>query len=261
MKNNKQQESFMPQGKDGSPEWIAELLEYHRLDPKGNANEILNIALNRDRLTTALNVGGIENILDALETQGTPMGLIYIDFNDFSEVNNTRGHDVGDSVLVDTSRILMDELRTKYDRRIGQVNPKLEQRKATRDRRTYNPELIDLVFKKLYEGAELGRKGGDEFLAILPGERTFSALKAVGMRLASKIIETPNCQTSSMGGTLYLPGMERANAIREADSAMYLIKEILKERKQNQGLTETETGLALSGLDGKIKTYTPADMI
>lgn len=89
--------------------------------------------LKIDRLTTLLNYGGLEDAMELCfrryRVEPYPLALIMMDVDDFKQVNDTYGHNVGDEAL-----------------------------KAVAEAITKNLRAADIA----------GRRGGDEFMVILP---------------------------------------------------------------------------------------------
>ena len=87
-----------------------------------------------DALTGALNHGAmqvrIREEIARARRDGTPLGAVILDLDDFKSVNDTRGHAAGDELLRKVARALQNELRP-YD--------------------------------------QVARYGGDEFVLLLPG--------------------------------------------------------------------------------------------
>lgn len=96
-------------------------------------NYDLQFALAHDHLTGLYNRYCLElaqkSLMDRIETLDQKFGIMLIDLDNFKEVNDTHGHNIGDEVLVETGRILHELTRKE-----------------------------ELVF----------RIGGDEFLILIP---------------------------------------------------------------------------------------------
>lgn len=108
---------------------------------KLNQKYIEHLAIH-DSLTGLLNRHSLEDILNrtiAKAKRGTMSSLLYMDLDNFKEVNDTVGHSAGDEVLIILTNIIKAELRTE-----------------------------DIVF----------RLGGDEFAVLLEGMSGRVALSA-----------------------------------------------------------------------------------
>ena len=114
MTNNKQEESFMPQGKVGSSAWIEQFLHYSRSNPGSDTEQLLFQAMNTDSLTQVLSRGGIDHIVEEIEQTKTPTGVLFLDLMGFKEVNDYEGHAAGDQVLTYTADTLAKVFRLHH---------------------------------------------------------------------------------------------------------------------------------------------------
>lgn len=127
-------------------------------------------------------------------------GILIIDLDNFKNVNDTYGHDVGDIVLKWVSREIKRNLR---------------------------PEDVAI------------RLGGDEFLLLLPNISNNDSLRIVGERLVTGIYNLRNMEdngelaevfskldvTASVGGCLYIYGNDNADELfKKADKSLYVSK-------------------------------------
>ena len=101
-----------------------------------------------DALTELPNRSELELRLAAHLASGRPVGVLYCDLDRFKTVNDSLGHDAGDELLV----LLAHRLRASLPAR-----------------------------------CILGRVGGDEFVALLPGEDNPEALRVLATRLMTAL--------------------------------------------------------------------------
>lgn len=124
-------------------------------------------------------------------------GLLFIDLDNFKTLNDTRGHDVGDTLLKEVAIALKEQIRS-----------------------------CDTV----------SRFGGDEFVVLLTKlggseEKAKTELFIIGNKLLKAVSSSyrfSNLEyacTASIGGTLFLDGNKTINEIlKDADQAMYMAK-------------------------------------
>lgn len=153
-----------------------------------------------DALTGLLNRRSLEDMLNrsiAKAKRGTITSLLYMDLDNFKEVNDSVGHSLGDEVLIALSTLLKKELRTE-----------------------------DFVF----------RLGGDEFAAVLEGMDIRQALSAAE-RLRMAVEAHPfqlNGQIFPLSLSIGLVRIDGALASEEllslADASMYQAKARGKNR-------------------------------
>ena len=122
---------------------------------------------------------------------GSPLSMLFMDIDHFKTVNDSFGHLVGDKVLINIGRVLLDKLRN-----------------------------CDFIC----------RYGGEEFCVLLP-ETPLQGAMVVAERLRAAIHDTPTTWegnnslsvTVSLGVAEYSAGIA-ADLIRAADSALYEAK-------------------------------------
>jgi diguanylate cyclase (GGDEF)-like protein len=119
-----------------------------------------------------------------------PLAVVYLDVDNFKQVNDTLGHVVGDTVLIRVAEVLRKNLRAQ-----------------------------DAV----------ARLGGDEFAILLP-ETGAQAVEKVLHKLHNVLHEEMDAQgfkvSFSMGGAAFLdPQLTLQDMIRIADDVMYGVKE------------------------------------
>jgi diguanylate cyclase (GGDEF)-like protein len=161
------------------------------------AQERLAFLASRDPLTGLLNRREMETVLEGEFSRavryGTPLAVLFIDCDDFKAVNDTYGHDCGDTLL----KYLADQMTAMIRKN-------------------------DLAF----------RYAGDEFVVVLPNQNSRDALK-VSERLQKFFEKHPlkfqkafipisiSCGTSSTRD----PGIKNPEAlIKKADEMLYEVK-------------------------------------
>jgi len=134
----------------------------------------------------------LESLWEKSSDDGTPMACMMIDADHFKEVNDTYGHDAGDSVLCELARTLQH---------------------AVRD--------VDIVC----------RLGGDEFFIICPDtdqDRALNIAEKVRMKVSELRVPTGNdvwCGSISVGLGVRSSGMVDCDAlIKAADNGVYEAK-------------------------------------
>ncbi|MGC4046115.1 MAG: GGDEF domain-containing protein [Armatimonas sp.] len=100
-----------------------------------------------DPLTGLTNARGLHGAIQAQLQRGTPFCLLFLDLDNFKQVNDTFGHAVGDDLLQKTADTLKNAIRS---------------------------------------GDEVGRLGGDEFVVVLAGTSPEPAAQAA-RRLCKKL--------------------------------------------------------------------------
>ena len=118
-----------------------------------------------------------------------PLALIMFDLDNFKEVNDTYGHDAGDTVLKEVARIVRGLVRS--------------------------PDL-------------LGRWGGEEFLIVAPQTDSAQA-RGLAERLQQAIAAHPfervGSITASFGVAEYRPPESADTWLKRADEALYSAKQ------------------------------------
>jgi len=160
-----------------------------------------------DLLTDIHNRFSLERHLDqrieqARQSAGI-FGLVYIDLNDFKQVNDVYGHHVGDLYLQEVSIRMKQQLRS-----------------------------VDT----------LARLGGDEFAVLLPQVRSRAGIEEIAQRLARSLDEPFAAEgyvvngSASVGIAVYPEdGTTRDSLLRAADATMYVNKHIRHEQSGKSG--------------------------
>lgn len=145
-----------------------------------------------DRLTSLSNRLMLDRVLEAelhrSQRYGSTFSIILLDVDRFKSVNDTHGHPVGDSVLVELAKLLCSRVR---------------------------------------DSDVAGRWGGEEFL-IVCRDTSADGARILAEKLRVKIGEhsfpVAGCRTSSFGVTGVCKGDTVASMIARADTALYRAK-------------------------------------
>lgn len=158
------------------------------------AGELESLAF-RDALTGVSNRRHIElqveQAIQEVEQFGRKIGLLMVDVDNFKQVNDTYGHEIGDATLKAVCNTLAHNLRP---------------------------------------GDTVGRWGGDEFLVIvkdLSGKGLAALAERDKMLIAESAVPFGDEHlqlTASLGATLLRPEETAASAIKRADELMYKSK-------------------------------------
>ena len=173
----------------------ARLMDAHaseRARAEGRAADMERVA-NTDFLTGLQNRRSAYDVLrhelEASARYGQPLSVILFDLDHFKRVNDQHGHDVGDLLLKEISRLAQQSLRK-----------------------------ADL----------LGRWGGEEFIAVSPGTR-LEAGRASAERLVRTLkghrFPKVGEASASFGVAAYRPGDSTESLLKRADDALYAAKQ------------------------------------
>ena len=135
----------------------------------------------------------LKNLVNENEEFGTSFGILFFDIDDFKNVNDHYGHNIGDEILKLVSRTLKNNVRGED---------------------------------------KIGRWGGEEFIGVIYCD-TNESLNTVAEKLRTlvqksyyDIVESDRIKvTVSIGGTLYKKGEDISNTIERADKLMYVSKQ------------------------------------
>jgi diguanylate cyclase (GGDEF)-like protein len=175
---------------------------------------IAEIRAATDGLTGLPNKRAVADALQRMfaqaSTTGVPLALLLLDLDQFKQVNDRRGHTVGDQVLANVGAVL---------------------------RRNLRPEDF------------AGRNGGEEFAVLLPGTETSAAL-AIAERVCAAIseIRLPGVDvqvTTSIGVAAFPEHASTPDRLeRLADAALYLAK------RHGRNRVELADATAVDAADG-----------
>jgi diguanylate cyclase (GGDEF)-like protein len=167
----------------------AELLEKRGLT---HDLELFKEKARTDGLTSILNRSTFMELLQEAMRRSrltaSPLALLMIDIDHFKQVNDTYGHLVGDGVLQELGKLLMERVR--------------------RD---------DVV----------ARYGGEEFVLLVPRSDAKTAYRIgeeLRKRIAAHKVDKLPAITVSIGCTEHLSGEDAATFIDRADKALYAAK-------------------------------------
>ena len=135
----------------------------------------------------------MEDTMSRAQRYKKMVGLLFIDLDNFKQVNDAYGHKMGDNLLVTISKIMMGRLR---------------------------------------ETDTLCRWGGDEFVVLLPDLNTKTDLRSLAETLMHKLEDELIAEgfdtvvTLSIGGAVYPKDAETSEGLLiQADKALYYAKE------------------------------------
>ncbi len=183
---------------------------------EAHREEHLTLHAQIDGLTHVYNSGTVRRLLSDSMTdvdKDTPGAFLILDIDNFKKFNDLYGHQTGDQVLRIVARVLKEHLR---------VN--------------------DVI----------GRLGGDEFCAYLPGLSSLGFLNSLCERLNKGVTEIaaaegiPAAVTISIGATMLHTLDDFLTAYERADQALYEAKEkgrncyVAKEFSEADGAAESE---------------------
>jgi diguanylate cyclase (GGDEF)-like protein/PAS domain S-box-containing protein len=141
-----------------------------------------------------------EELFRRLRETGETFGLILLDLDDFKQINDRLGHEIGDAVLREVGAVLAGQLRGRQD--------------------------------------VAARLGGEEFAVLCPGDISADALLEIAGRIREQLNRTtvdsphgPVCFTASFG-VACSRGEDTgwADSFSRADGALYEAKEAGKDR-------------------------------
>jgi diguanylate cyclase (GGDEF)-like protein len=145
----------------------------------------------------------LEEQIDKARMEKSVFGLIYVDLDEFKQVNDFYGHHVGDLYLHEVSMRMKRQLRT---------------------------------------GDMLARLGGDEFAALIPVARSRSAIEEVAQRLersfdAPFAVEGYVLRGGASVGVALFPddGTTADSLLSAADAAMYVAKHTKRHNTEMPG--------------------------
>lgn len=166
--------------------------------------ELLRMSMT-DALTDLANRRKLDQVLgdeiERLQRYGGPLSLIMLDIDRFKEVNDSHGHQVGDSVLVALASLLRAGVRS-----------------------------TDTV----------GRWGGEEFMIVCPHTDLAGACalaESLRAQVARTVFSVAGARTCSFGVAQVAAGESATSAATRADAALYRAKDGGRNRVEaSQGM-------------------------
>jgi diguanylate cyclase (GGDEF)-like protein len=177
-----------------------EMVRVRTVELRRTADELRSLAFH-DSLTglpnRSLILDRVDSMLKRSRRDGTRPAALFLDLDDFKDINDTLGHEAGDELLVEVAGRLTSALR---------------------------------------QGDSIGRLGGDEFVILVDGSAD-PGPEAVAQRILNALVEPitiasspqPLQVTASIGiaaGTGVMP----AQLLKDADIALYQAKNAGKGR-------------------------------
>ena len=207
---------------EGSTRIDSYVAVYHDISDRKEAEERLHYLATHDSLTGLPNRAYLNDALDITIRQanrtGSTIAVLFLDIDDFKDVNDSHGHDTGDQLLKWIARRLEFQLRSE-----------------------------DIVI----------RFGGDEFVIVLPRIEDAEYASVVARRLLAAVREPyvigeqKMRPSVSIGIAIYPEaGRDAADLLRDADAAMYTAKRGGRNtyRFHNPGMNENaHRRLAMQG--------------
>jgi diguanylate cyclase (GGDEF)-like protein len=151
-----------------------------------------------DPLTGAFNRrtldGELERAIAWSHRHGSPLGVAVLDLDHFKRINDARGHDVGDRVLIDFVALVQGRSRAE-----------------------------DRLF----------RMGGEEFLLLLPGtsaDALGTVAETLRREVAARLSDGVGPVTVSIGAAALAAGETRRAWLARADAALYRAKAAGRDR-------------------------------
>ena len=230
---------FDPQGKLAG---VAQIFAGPQKEAEDGRLRDLQAAANRDPLTGIANRGQleaqVETLFEAYRHAGDDpsaedaFSVMFVDLDHFKAINDTYGHGQGDRVLIDTARLLTEEL---------------------------------------YSGEFVARYGGEEFVVVCPGTPQADAVaKAERLRkLVSglKFAEPRLKLTASFGVAEVRPGDTADALFGRADAALFTAKRTGRNRVEQHAEEAAEQAGTTRAADGdlvyrqQLEVCTQSDLI
>ena len=155
-------------------------------------------ATNRDHLTGLHDRKSMERELERLvEQEPASFSILLIDLDSLKPVNDASGHEAGDTLLIETARVLSNSVRANPDESYtnGRSQPNAE------------PDIV-----------KEARIGGDEFVILLAGINDQVILGLVQDRVQQALADKGI--SASIGSRVHQEGENAKDILRAADELM-----------------------------------------
>lgn len=158
-------------------------------------SEKLSFLANRDKLTGLYNRGYILKYLEEKEISRHIYSIVIIDLDKFKHYNDSYGHNIGDHVLKNASKVMKEALKS-------------------------------IVHKSV-----LGRYGGEEFIVVFDinkRDELYNAMEKIRINLMESDFSTDEYSlkaTASLGGAVKEGNISLRTFINQADQSLYNAKE------------------------------------
>ena len=202
------------------------LYQVHNYTDHKAAETHLNFLAHHDTLTKLLNrtkfMIEVKKYLTYAQDNNENFAIMFIDLDNFKDINDSLGHDVGDKLLIDVADKLKDSIRD-----------------------------VDLI----------ARLGGDEFTIMLRDVNVEDMVHVVADKIQSNLLIPLNIENNSIScqcsiGVSLFPkdGNDVKSLLKNADNALYLAK---REGRNNVRFYHPELGNELTKklrLDKELRT-------
>ena len=161
--------------------------------------------------------------IDTVKRLNSSGALLFLDLDGFKRVNDTHGHDVGDTLLKEFSKRLTDVLECNDSFGVKSVNdlPQTQEKiELSIDTKTGNNKRM------------VARLGGDEFTVLLPEIRDVTEAAIISQRIIDAVGEpfVVNGTDLNIGASIGIAaipedGSDYQTILKSADMAMYQAKQ------------------------------------
>lgn len=187
---------------------IENIIQTAKKNP-AKARKQLHKELHVDKETGLLSRRGLQTLLEDIGNSSAITGILYIDLMGLKKINDTLGHEAGDKAINEVASSLKKIIRSN----------------KTKDR---EPDSLYLFLDN-----EVGRMGGDEFVAVLKNVKGIDGVKAASERIVDYFNKN-NISPIAIGGAVYTKNKNIKNVLEQADKAMYRIKKELHKKKKKE---------------------------